>query len=171
MVSKEFKNHRLEGLYEIPVQTIQGDWGTLAPFKGQVLLIVNVASRCGFTKQYQELECLYRQYKHQGLTVLGFPCTQFLNQEPGSNQTIHEFAKSCFYVTFPMFAKIDVKGAHQAPIYQYLQANIQKKPWWFIPWNFTKILVSRTGRVIEQRGPLTSKQGLEKAIIDLLQEV
>ena len=95
-------------LFEIPVTDIDGKTTTLEPYIGKVMLIVNVASRCGFTSQYKELEQLYRDYEKRGLVVLGFPCDQFLHQEPGQNKQIKEFAESCYRVTFPMFAKINV---------------------------------------------------------------
>jgi glutathione peroxidase len=143
-------------LYDIPLVAIDGKPTTLAPYKGKVLLIVNVASRCGFTPQYAELEKLYQEYQHRGFSVLGFPCNQFLHQEPGSNQDIQQFAESCFRVTFPLFAKLDVKGANQSPLYAYLKKHIEKRPFKFIPWNFTKILVTPDGRILRRYLPTTS---------------
>ena len=155
-------------LYATQVNTIDGQSTTLAPFQGKVLLIVNVASRCGFTPQYEELETLYRDYKTRGFSVLGFPCDQFLHQEPGSNEEIKAFAESCFRVSFPLFAKIDVKGKNQAPLYTYLAKHIEKKPWKFIPWNFTKILVDAQGRVLKRYLPTTSFKKIRKEIEALL---
>jgi len=157
-------------LYDIPVVTIDGKETTLKPYQGRVLLIVNVASRCGFTPQYAELERLYQDYKQQGLTIIGFPCDQFLHQEPADNAAIKEFATSCFRVTFPLFAKINVTGPEQAPIYTYLAANVEKKTLKFIPWNFSKILVDSTGRVRCRYLPTTSFKKLRKAIDTLLLE-
>ncbi len=155
-------------LYDIPVMTIDGKETTLRPYHGRVLLIVNVASRCGFTAQYAELESLYRGYEQRGLTVLGFPCDQFLHQEPGSNEEIKALAESCFRVTFPMYAKIDVNGSHRAPLYEYLAKHIEKKPLKFIPWNFSKVLVDANGNVLRRYLPITSfktiKKDLEKLI-------
>lgn len=155
-------------LYDIPITTITGKPTTLKPYQGKVLLIVNVASRCGFTPQYKELEMLYRDYQHQGLVVLGFPCDQFLHQEPGSNEEIKEFAESCFHITFPMFAKINVKGPERAPLYDYLKQHLQKRPLKFIPWNFTKILVDQQGQVLKQYAPIKSFTTIRKAVDQLL---
>lgn len=153
-------------LYDIPVMTIDGNEETLMPYQGRVLLIVNVASRCGFTPQYAELETLYRDNEQRGLTVLGFPCDQFLHQEAGKNEEIKAFVESCFHVTFPMYAKIEVNGAHRAPLYAYLAKHIEKKTIKFIPWNFSKVLVDRNGRVLRRYLPTTPfktiKNDLEK---------
>ncbi|RUQ93671.1 glutathione peroxidase [Legionella septentrionalis] len=157
-----------EGLYEIPVTTVTGETSTLDDYRGKVLLIVNVASRCGFTPQYAELETLYQKYKDRGFVILGFPSNQFLQQEPGSNEEIKAFAESCYRVTFPLFAKIDVKGAQQAPLYAYLKQHIEKKPWKFIPWNFTKILVDTKGRVLKRYLPTTSFKKIEQDLAKLL---
>ena len=155
-------------LYDIPIMTIEGKEITLKPYQGRVLLIVNVASRCGFTPQYAKLESLYRDYNQRGLTVLGFPCDQFLHQEPGSNPEIKALAESCFRVTFPMYAKIDVNGSHRAPLYEYLAKHIEKKPLKFIPWNFSKVLVDSNGHVLRRYLPITPfktiKKDLEKLI-------
>ncbi len=158
----------MKSLYEIPIKQLDGTETTLAPFAGQVLLIVNVASRCGFTRQYQALEALYQTYHADGLQVLGFPCNQFLRQEPGDSQSIHAFTQSCFRITFPLFEKIDVKGPHQSPLYAYLASHIQKKPWVFIPWNFSKILVSPKGEVLRQFSPFTAPEKITPYIKQLL---
>lgn len=158
----------MNDLYQIPLITTAGDTVTLEPYKQQVLLIVNVASRCGFTPQYAELEALYRDYKSRGFSVLGFPCDQFLHQEPGSNAEIQAFAESCYRVTFPLFAKIKVKGKEQSPLYTYLAKHIEKRPWKFIPWNFTKILVDSQGRVLKRFPPTSSIKTLRKEIEALL---
>ncbi|MBA2710976.1 MAG: glutathione peroxidase [Tatlockia sp.] len=155
-------------LYKIPVLTAEGESVNLEPYQNQVLLIVNVASRCGFTPQYADLETLYQEYKGKGLTVLGFPCDQFLHQEPGSNEEIKAFAESCYRITFPLFAKINVKGQEQAPLYRYLHNHIEKKPWKFIPWNFTKILVDKEGRVLKRFLPTTSFKNIRTEIEPLL---
>ncbi|WP_051555204.1 glutathione peroxidase [Legionella fairfieldensis] len=143
-------------LYTIPILTMNGTTTTLDAYQNQVLLIVNMASRCGFTPQYKELEALYQDYKAQGFSVLGFPCDQFMHQEPGSNKEIKALAESCYKITFPLFAKIDVKGSNQAPLYTYLTQHIQKKPWKLIPWNFTKFLVDAEGNVLKRYLPITS---------------
>ncbi len=155
-------------LYQVPVLSAEGESTNLKPYQNQVLLIVNVASRCGFTPQYAELERLYQDYKDKGLAVLGFPCDQFLHQEPGTNEEIKAFAESCYRITFPLFAKINVKGQEQAPLYQFLHKHIEKKPWKFIPWNFTKILIDRQGHVLKRFLPTTSFKKLRKEIEPLL---
>lgn len=155
-------------VYTIPLQTIDGQTTTLQPYQGKVMLIVNVASRCGFTPQYTDLETLYQDYKQRGLVVLGFPCDQFMHQEPGNNTEIKAFAESCFRVTFPLFAKVDVKGSNQAPLYAYLAKHIEKKPLKFIPWNFTKIVVNAEGRVLRRYLPITSFKTIRKELENLL---
>lgn len=157
-------------LYDVPIKTMDGTACTLKPYQGRVLLIVNVASRCGFTPQYAELESLYREYESRGLTILGFPCDQFGHQEPGSNEDVKAFAESCFRVTFPLFAKIDVNGPQRAPIYEYLGMHIEKKPWKLIPWNFSKILVGPNGQVLRRYLPITSFKTIRKAIDTLLSQ-
>ncbi|MDF1646637.1 MAG: glutathione peroxidase [Legionellaceae bacterium] len=155
-------------IYDIPLKTLSGMDTTLKQYQGDILLIVNVASRCGFTTQYKALEELHRDYNNQGVRVLGFPCNQFLHQEPGDSKAIQAFAKSCFNITFPLFEKLDVKGPHQSPLYAYLAQNIQKKPWIFVPWNFTKILISREGHVLKQFLPTTAPIKITKNIQQLL---
>ena len=117
-------------IYDIPVTTIDGEATTLAPYRGQVLLIVNVASRCGWTGQYGGLEEVYRFYKDRGLVVLGFPCNQFMGQEPGTAEEIREFCDTSYHVSFPIFEKIDVNGEQQHPIYAELEqtADSEEKP-------------------------------------------
>ena len=151
-------------LYDVPVMTMSGEEVTLKPYEGQVLLIVNVASRCGFTPQYAELEALYQAFRAKGFSVLGFPCDQFLHQEPGRDDEIKAFAETCFNVSFPLFAKIKVNGAHRAPLYQYLAKHIEKKPLKLIPWNFTKVFVDRTGGVVRRYLPTTSFKIIQKDI-------
>lgn len=155
-------------IFDIPVFSTDGQETTLKPYAGKVLLIVNVASKCGFTKQYTELEVMYRDFQSRGFVVLGFPCNQFMQQEPKSNQEIKEFASSCFNVTFPLFAKLDVKGTSQAPLYAYLSEHLEKKPWKFVPWNFTKIIVDREGRVLRQFLPVAPMKKVRKAVEALL---
>lgn len=151
-------------LYDIPITAIDGTETTLKPYQGQVLLIVNVASLCGFTPQYAELQTLYQDYQSRGFSVLGFPCDQFLHQEPGTNQEIKDNAQQCYRITFPLFAKIDVTGKHRAPLYDYIGTHIQKKPIKLIPWNFTKVLIDRQGNVLQRYLPTTSFKTIRKAI-------
>lgn len=132
------------------MQTIEGEQQALSTYEGKVLFIVNVASRCGFTPQYEGLEALYRTYKDQGLVVLGFPSNDFMNQEPGTDQEIQQFCSLKYDVTFPMFSKISVKGKAIHPLYDYL-TNHSEIPG-PISWNFNKILVNRSGQVVGRWG-------------------
>ena len=136
-------------VHEFTMDAINGTPTPLANFKGKVLLVVNVASQCGYTYQYEGLQALYLKYKDQGLVVTGFPANNFGAQEPGSNAEIGAFCKSKFGVTFPMFSKISVKGSDKAPLYQFLtDKNANPKTGGEIPWNFTKYLVDRDGKVL-----------------------
>ena len=141
-------------LYEITVTTIAGQAETMETYRGQVLLIVNVASKCGFTGQYAGLEALYRRYRDKGLTILGFPCDQFGHQEPGNEAEIQSFCSLTYDVTFPLFAKIEVNGSDAHPLYQHLK---KARPGLFgseaIKWNFTKFLVNREGQVLKRYAP------------------
>lgn len=152
-------------IYEIPVQTITGEETTLTQYRGKVLLIVNVASKCGFTPQYKGLEELYKKHKDLGLVVLGFPCNQFGSQEPGDESEIRSFCSLNYGVTFPMFAKIDVNGSAEHPLYKYLKSQKGGLLGFdAIKWNFTKFLVSRSGDVIDRYAPTTTPASLEKDI-------
>jgi glutathione peroxidase len=148
--------------YEIAVTTIAGQTGTLDKYRGQVLLIVNVASKCGFTSQYAGLEALYRQYRDKGFTILGFPCDQFAHQEPGNEAEIQNFCSLTYDVTFPLFAKIEVNGSGAHPLYQYLK---KARPGLFgseaIKWNFTKFLVNRDGEVLKRYAPSDTPEKIE----------
>lgn len=141
----------------------------LSDFKGKVLLIVNVASKCGFTPQYQGLEKLYRKYKDKGFEILAFPCNQFGNQEPGTNEEIKEFCTTNYNVTFRLFDKIEVNGPNTHPLYKFLK---DAKPGLMgtkdIKWNFTKFLVDRNGFVIDRYAPQTTPESIEKDIEKLL---
>jgi glutathione peroxidase len=156
-------------LYDITCQTIVGNKETLMKNKGKVLLIVNTASQCGFTRQFRDLEDLYKKYQAQGLEILGFPCNQFGSQDPGTEKEILEFCQTTYGVTFPMFAKIHVNGQDAHPLFQYLKA---KAPGIFgseaIKWNFTKFLVDKTGEVKERYAPATKLSDIEPAIKTLL---
>jgi glutathione peroxidase len=137
------------GIYSVRVTTIDGVDTTLAQYRGQVLLVVNVASRCGYTPQYAGLEALYRRYRTRGLTVLGFPCDQFGNQEPGKETEIRQFCALAYDVTFPMFSKIDVNGPNEHPLYGILKGQARGVLGTSaIKWNFTKFLVGRDGAVL-----------------------
>lgn len=152
-------------LYDFHCKTADGSMKSLADYSGQVLLIVNTASRCGFTKQYEGLEQLYRRYHEQGFSVLAFPCNQFGGQEPGSEDEIQAFCEARFNVTFPVFAKIKVNGADADPLFNYLK--VQAKGILgteAIKWNFTKFLVNRQGEVIERFAPKDEPASLMPAI-------
>lgn len=148
---------------------LDGRVENLSDFAGRVLLIVNVASRCGFTPQYQALQSLYEQYADQGLVVMGFPCNQFGAQEPGDSEQIAQFCQSHYGVTFPIYQKCDVNGPSAHPLYQFLKAaapgllGSQS-----IKWNFTKFLVDRTGRVVDRYAPATSVASLTEDLKHLL---
>ena len=152
-------------IWDISVTNITGEVMTLDRFRGHVLLIVNVASRCGYTPQYRGLEALYRRYRADGLIVLGFPCNQFGNQEPGSDADIAEFCLESFDVTFPMFSRIDVNGPREHQLYRYVKAQ---KPGLFgttgVKWNFTKFLVDRDGSVVARYGPTVTPESMAPAI-------
>lgn len=156
-------------LYDITAPLLDGQPLSLSYFKGRVLLIVNTASKCGFTPQYAALEQLYKQYNARGFEVLGFPCNQFGSQEPGSAQQIGQFCERNYGVSFPMFAKIDVNGANTHPLYRLLKAakpgflGIQR-----IKWNFTKFLVDRSGNVVSRHAPNVTPLKLQPEIETLL---
>ncbi len=149
-------------LYDFTVDDIHGKAVKLDKYKGKVVLVVNTASKCGFTPQYKGLEALYRKFHGQGLEILGFPCNQFGAQEPGSEAEIEQFCELNYGVTFPMFAKIDVNGKNTAPLYDYLKSA---KPGLLgseaIKWNFTKFLVGRDGKVVARFAPNDTPESLE----------
>ena len=159
----------MKTIYDFTAKTIDGDEKPLADYEGQALLIVNVASKCGFTPQYNGLEALYRKYKDNGLIVLGFPCNQFGAQEPGDADEIMTFCTTHYDVTFPMFEKIDVNGTNAHPLYTYMKAE---KPGLAgskaIKWNFTKFLVDKEGRVAARYAPQASPASIETDIEKLL---
>lgn len=159
----------ITNIYHIPVTSIDGTATTLEQYRGKVMLIVNVASKCGFTPQYQGLEALYRTYRDRGLVVLGFPCNQFMGQEPGNAEEIQSFCSLKYEVTFPMFAKVDVNGKNQHPLYAYLK-NASRGIFGTraIKWNFTKFLVNREGAVVSRRSAITKPAKLAKHIEQLL---
>jgi glutathione peroxidase len=141
-------------LYDFTLNSIDGQAAPLAAYKGKVLLLVNVASKCGFTPQYTALEALYEKYKGQGLVVIGFPANNFMAQEPGSNEEIKTFCSRKYNVTFPMYSKISVKGDDKSPIYQFLtDKGANPNTGGEIKWNFTKFLVARDGAVISRFEP------------------
>jgi len=140
---------RAGSLYDIAVKDINGKDTTLAAYKGKVLLIVNVASRCGYTPQYKGLEAIYKKYQDQGFTVLGFPCNQFGGQEPGTDAEIVQFCTSKYDVTFPLFDKIEVNGANRHPLYVALAGPDSSFPG-DIKWNFNKFLIGKDGKILKR---------------------
>lgn len=156
-------------IYDFKAKTIEGGEQSLSDYRGQVLLIVNTASGCGFTPQYKGLEQLYATYKDRRFAVLGFPCNQFGNQEAGSEADIKAFCELTFGVRFPLFAKIDVKGPMAHPLYQYL---INEKSGFLglkdIKWNFTKFLVDKNGEVVKRYAPTVKPEAMAAAIEKLL---
>ena len=159
----------MTSLYDIGVRTMDGETQPLAAYRGKTLLVVNVASHCGFTPQYAGLEALYRKYKDQGLVVLGFPCNQFGHQEPGTEAEIQQFCATTYDVTFPMFAKIDVNGPGTHPLYELLKSA---RPGLLgtegIKWNFTKFLVGRNGEVLRRYSPRRTPEKIEKDVAALV---
>ena len=153
----------------IPVTLPDGTTSDLSAFAGQVLLVVNTASKCGFTPQYKELEELWRSYKDRGFAVLAFPCNQFGAQEPGNAEEIATFCALTYDVTFPVYAKIDVNGSNAAPIFQALKAQAPGVLGTeAIKWNFTKFLVGRDGQVVERYAPTTAPRAIAADIEKLL---
>jgi glutathione peroxidase len=158
-------------LYDFEVTTIDGQRQRLDQFRGQVLLIVNVASQCGFTPQYAGLEALYRQNREQGFSVLGFPCDQFGHQEPGDAAEIKSFCQLKYDITFPLFAKVDVNGPTADPLYKYLtRVRRGLLGTQAIKWNFTKFLVNRKGDVRRRFAPTVTANRLERHVSRLLSE-
>jgi len=156
-------------LYDFNVTTIDGKTVSMSKYKGKVLLIVNVASECGFTPQYAGLEKLYETYKDKGFMVLGFPCNQFREQESGSNKEIKFFCKGTYHVTFDMFSKIEVNGDNADALYKFLKEKQGGFMWMdAIKWNFTKFLVDREGNVVDRYAPITKPKDIEEDIVKLL---
>src|SRR6195952_993845 len=158
----------MAGIYDLTAPSLPGEDIALKRFEGQVLLIVNTASACGFTPQYRGLEALHREFSPRGFSVLGFPCNQFGNQEPGDAEQIEQFCANTYAVSFPMFAKIDVNGFTEHPLYPYLKNEKSGVLGASIKWNFTKFLVDRSGKVVARHAPTTAPAGLKKEIEALL---
>ncbi|MEH7335916.1 glutathione peroxidase [Neobacillus drentensis] len=156
-------------IYQFSAKTIDGQEISLKQFEGKVVLIVNTASKCGFTPQFKELQSLYETYKDKGLEILGFPCNQFMNQDPGSEEEIKSFCELNYGVTFPMFAKVDVNGVYTHPLFRYVR---EQTPGLLgintIKWNFTKFLVDSNGKAIKRFAPQTKPSEIAKDIETLL---
>jgi glutathione peroxidase len=158
----------MTSLYDYTATSLSGEEVPLRRFAGQVLLIVNTASACGFTPQYRGLEALYREFSPKGFAVLGFPCNQFGGQEPGTASEIDAFCTGKYDVTFPLFAKIEVNGTAAHPLYKFLKGEKSGLVVPAIKWNFTKFLVDRSGRVVSRHAPTTTPDALKKDIEALL---
>ena len=161
-----------QGIYNFSAPALDGRAISLSQYRGQVLVIVNTASKCGFTPQYAGLEAIYRQYKDRGVTVLGFPCNQFGAQEPGTSVDIAQFCESNYEISFPLFARIDVNGADAHPLYKFLKSErsgiLGVLGLRAVKWNFTKFLVSRDGKVVGRYAPTTTPAQLAPEIDKLL---
>jgi len=158
-----------QSIYDCTMNDIDGNPVSLSKYKGKVVMIVNVASKCGLTKQYEGLEALYKKYKDKGFVVLGFPCNQFMGQEPGTEAEIMEFCTVNYGVTFPMFSKIEVNGDGTHPLYKYLRKTLpgggSKSD---IEWNFAKFLIGRDGKPVERFNPRTKPEETAASIEKLL---
>ena len=183
-------NKSMSKIYDFKALTNKGVEVDFAQYEGKVLMIVNTASKCGFTPQYDGLEALYQKYKDQGLVIIGFPCDQFAGQEPGSNEEIEEFCRLNHGVTFPLMAKTEVNGPNAEPVFEYLKANAPAEQYRGfkakasaklfkaisksvekdsdIKWNFTKFLISRDGSTIKRYAPTTTPEDIEKDIKGML---
>lgn len=156
------------GIYDFTVKARDGSDVSLSEYKGKVLLIVNTATGCGFTPQYKGLQTLYDKYKDKGFEILDFPCNQFANQAPGNEEEIHTFCTGRFGIKFPQFAKIDVNGKNESPLYTYLKS--QKKGFFSskIKWNFSKFLITKDGQVVERFAPTDTPEKIDSYIEKLL---
>ena len=159
----------MTSIYEFSCNTSKGEKKSLKDYQGQVMLIVNTASKCGFTPQFEGLEALHEKYAEKGLAIIGFPCNQFGHQDPGSDAEILSFCQTKFHVKFPMFAKVEVNGGAADPLFKYLKAEapglLGSRA---IKWNFTKFLVNRKGKVLERFAPTVTPADLEEKITALL---
>jgi len=160
LMSGQIAAVRSESIYDIKLKDIDGKDTTLSAYKGKVLLIVNVASKCGFTKQYAGLEATYQKYKARGFAVLGFPCNQFGGQEPGSNEEIKQFCSSKFNVTFPLFDKVEVIGDKRHSLYGALTGKNSPVPG-DVKWNFTKFLIAKDGKILKRYESATTPDSPE----------
>lgn len=155
-------------LYNYSVKNSKNEEVQLSKYEGKVLVIVNTASKCGFTGQYEQLQQLYDQYNKQGLEIIAFPCNQFGEQEQGSNEEIHEFCQLNYGLSFPVYSKIEVNGENEDPLYTYLKSEKKGLLGKDIKWNFTKFIIDREGTVIKRFGPQTNPLKMTKDIEKLL---
>lgn len=154
--------------YDFRANSLQGKEIAMEIYRGKTVLVVNTASKCGFTPQLEGLERLYKTYKDKGLVILGFPCNQFAHQEPGDEQSIAQGCVLNYGVTFPMFSKIDVNGSDAHPLYKFLKSKKGGTLSSAIKWNFTKFLIDKEGNVVKRFAPVVTPQKIEKAILPLL---
>lgn len=161
----------MQSFYDFNATSIRGETLSMSQYKGKVVLVVNVASKCGFTPQYEGLEELYEEHEEKGFEILGFPCNQFSEQESGTHEEIQNFCKVNFGVTFPLFEKIDVNGENTHPLYTFLKSKATGFLWSeSIKWNFTKFLVNKNGKVITRYSSMTKPKDIEADILKLLEE-
>ena len=158
----------VKSFYELKANSLQGKEISMEQYKGKVVVIVNTASKCGFTPQYEGLEKLYVKYKDRGLVILGFPCNQFGSQEPGDAKAIGEFCSINYGVTFPMFEKVDVNGKNTHPLFLFLKSSLGGTMGDDIKWNFTKFLLDKNGKPVKRYGSVTKPEDIEKDIVALL---
>ncbi len=154
--------------YKFEAERLDGTKESMEKYKGKTIVVVNTASKCGLTPQYEGLERLFKAYKDQGLVILGFPCNQFGNQEPGTAEDIKEFCQMNYGVSFPMFAKIDVNGSDAHPIFKYLKTELSGLLGGKIKWNFTKFVIDKTGKPVKRFAPTTEPIAMESYIKDIL---
>jgi glutathione peroxidase len=157
------------GIYDYSVKARDGKDVSMKDYEGKVLLIVNTATGCGFTPQYKGLQNLYDKYKEKGFEILDFPCNQFMNQAPGSDEEIHTFCTGRFGITFPQFAKIDVNGKNEDPLYAYLKSQKKGSIGPRIKWNFTKFLVAKDGSVLKRFAPTETPEQIDEYIAKALE--
>lgn len=160
----------VESIYDFVVKNNKGEDFSFATLKGKVIMVVNTASKCGFTPQYKDLEALYKKHKDAGLEIIAFPCNQFLSQEPGTDEEIASFCSLNYGVSFPIMKKIDVNGDNAAPIYKFLKSKEGGFLGSGIKWNFTKFLISRDGQKFKRYAPTTNPTSMEKDIEEFLKE-
>ncbi|QGH33088.1 redoxin domain-containing protein [Gracilibacillus salitolerans] len=156
-------------LYDLSIETVKGEEKTVNDYKAKAMIIVNTASKCGFTPQFDGLQKLYEKYKDDGLEILGFPSNQFMNQEPGSSEEAEEYCRLNYGVSFPMFAKTEVRGKNAHPLFQYLTKEAPGIISDQIKWNFTKFLIDENGNVVKRYAPKTEPKEMEENIRELLQ--
>lgn len=156
------------GFYDYSAEKMDGKEHSMEEYKGKVVIVVNTASKCGFTPQFKDLEELYLKYKEEGLEIVGFPCNQFASQDPGSNEEIQSFCQLNYGVSFDMFGKIDVNGNNAHPIYKYLKNEAKGALGNNIKWNFTKFLIDREGNAVERYAPTVNPVKMEEKVKELL---